>query len=438
MRGSMCVVIAKASFRPVGVAALLAVATFHAAGRLAAQQGPRPPSPGEISSAAQQVFNRMRDEGAVEWDTAVAGYVSRTYAYVSEADDTNLRATLRKGIENAQQIRIKNMEAVGIKPNLAAIKKQTEANIAEAIAANSHRGDQTIAVRYWQAGKSYRAEQFPLPNDVSLSDLAQRLKTGEIEFKPTFTRTWNGKQYAELSLMRPAETAKTSPRNADRRPAAIAAIAFENRGALPKFMSYAQMEGGADILGKLADRGFGSEAVPTKTSEGDDAIVLKIGKPGSVAFYAETTVLPAKGYATYSAVVKVRGAVVSNEQYRGFVRTSAGIWLPTRILREKYALDKDQVPYLASKEEAVAFEPPRTDVPLSPEIFELASSREFKAARLSTQYLPQASPYLAPRAGLGARSSSFPWRMIALLANAIILAVLAAWWYRRRRAAGRN
>ena len=251
----------------------------------------------------------------------------------------------------------------------------------------------TYAVRYSQKGECYRIEQFALPNEVPLDRLCQRLKDGEILFKPTYIRTWNKQQYAEILYTGSVPTANLddSKQKSSSSAAGYAAISFDNRAVgVMKFTTYAR-DSAVDLtaLEKIT-KAFGSPAtvVDEKTENGEDAVILKVGSPESLSLYLEVTVLPAKGYCVESSYTKIKGAVMAREKFADFVKTSAGFWLPTKVIKEGYSLDAKQVPYLFSKEEFLAFEVPQTNVPLPESTFDLGSSKEFKALPQLKHLLP--------------------------------------------------
>jgi len=370
---------------------------------------------GLVSDRAAELFSRMHEQGEIDFDTAIGGYVVRIFNHVPEEKVEADMANLRKALEDAKEIRIANERALGRKPNEEALDAEIEANIAEMLAKDAGDGLQTFAARYLQKGDSYRIEQFALPNDISLDQLQKDLKNGDISFKPTYTRTWNEKQYAEIS-------------------GEFSALSYDNRAAgLVKFTKYSRDSAmDLDLLETITNQvGSSASVVDSKTQSGDAAVILRVGSPKAVSVYLEITVLPTKGYCVQSAHTKIKGAVMSREESRGFVETSAGFWLPTKVTRESYRLDANQVPYLSSKEELIAFEPPKTNVPLADSTFDLASSNEFKALPQLTHLLPQGDPYIKKQNlddqtdGLG--------RIFLILVNVFVVAALLGLWIYRRR-----
>ncbi len=377
----------------------------------------------------------MHSQGTINFDNAIGGYVVRIFNHVTNADNTAQLASVRKGLEEAKGYRIANERTLGRTVDEAALDAEIEANIAEMSTKLSGRGLETFAARYSQQGTSYRIEQFSLSNKVDLGGLRDALKDGKIPFKPSYSRTWNGKQFASIVGAGGDPTLEQSNLQKSRKPTAsgpFAALSYEDRGALPKFTTYAR-DSAADptLLKKMADQGFPATTEVSQTKEGDDAIVLRVGTPGSVSMYLEVTVLPTKGYCVYSASMKVGGAVLSHDEFRDFVQTSAGFWLPLRIVREAYKLDERQVPYLFSKEEVVAFEPPKTNVALADTVFDLASSSEFKALPFSTHLLPQGSPLIKVS---DAVASDRLYRLVFLIGNVIVIAAIVGFWFRRKLA----
>lgn len=392
-------------------------------------------SRGQVSEQAAELFNRMHEQGALGFETAIGGYVYRVFNHVpAEKPKTDL-ANMRKALEQAKEIRIKNEQALGRTPDVAALDAEIESNLAEIIARDPGKGYQTYAVRYSQRGERYRIEQFALPNDVPLNQLCEELKSGEVSFKPTYIRTWNDKQYAEILFPESASTASMDDYKT-REPSkkGFGALSFDNRAAgVVRFTAFGRDAAIDPNLLKTMTSQLGSPATvaEAKTATGDDALVLRVGSPESVSLYLEVTVLPAKGYVIQSAHTKIKGAVMARDDFGGFVQTSAGFWLPTRVTKENFQLDDSQSPFLFSKEEFMAFETPQTNVPLDENTFDLGSSEEFKALPQLKHLLPKGDPYIKPMATPSPVSSSRTFLIAAI--NIFVIGGMVSFWFYRRR-----
>jgi len=403
----------------------------------AQEAGNQRPPKAQISRSAEELFQRMGDQWKIDFDNAIGGYVVRIFNFVDEKDSKQQIARFRKNFEESKKIRIANIQTLGGHVDEAAIDAEMEKNIAELSTTFSVRGLETLAVRYFQQGNWYRIEQFNLPNDAALDHLRDELKSGTIQFEPTYVRTWNGQQYAEIvtqsrnSNRKPqGSTIQQAVERSASSPQAVGALSYDDRAAgVCNFTTYAR-DDAADpkSLGNMAEKGFPVTTSTSQTRDGDPAVLLRIGLPDTVSFYTEFTVLPTKGYCVTSSFMKVNGAKVNRAEYGDFVETSSGVWMPTRIMRESRKFDEHQVPYLATKTELLAFEAPKTNVNLPASTFDLASSKEFKALPLSTRLLPQGNAYLEKPV---LTPPTFR-RVFLIVANLLVIGALLGFWLYRR------
>ena len=338
---------------------------------------------------AKLLLQRMRMQAVQIETNAVGGYVQRIYANRSDAEMATQLTSVRSALEKAKQSRISNDRKNNFKSDLAAMDREMEENFASLKKQLvSKQTGTTIAVRYFQQKHEYRVEQFDLNNDDPLDKLAFDLKSGKIKFAPTYTRTWNGKEYAELFLDNRSK--ETLIENAEVNQSHAALGNKNKEGNLVRFTRFGRDSADdPDTLLRLTKDGAAAVVEVTKVGTGEDAYVLKVGDPSSLAVYLEMVVLPGKGYCVESSKVKVGGIVMSREAYSEFDQTSAGFWLPKTIMREQHKLDQKQTPVLYSKEELIAFEPPKTNVVLEKGVFSLSESDEFKALPLSTRLHPK-------------------------------------------------
>ena len=149
----------------------------------------------------------------------------------------------------------------------------------------------------------------------------------------------------------------------------------------------------ANMLEGFRKQGVAMEVVPGNLADGEDSLILRIGKPDSVGFYLETTVLPNKGYVMASAMVRMNGVVMSQDVYSGFVEISPGVWVATQIAQKAKRLDKDGVPYVSSEVEAIAVQKPTANCVVNDDVFDIR---------------PTASTLLIDRRGGRSRSFLLP------------------------------
>lgn len=280
---------------------------------------------------------------------------------------------------------------------------EIEQNLVQMEAKLSTDGWETFAIKYLIKDGSYRIEKMPLPNDVPLEKLAEQQSSPDVDsFVPTYIQAWNGELYSEMVMPesdgstdvkeREGTSMLTEPKDAAQ---SFAALAYDDKGTFPKFIQYARSEAArSSFLEDMANKGCPATTVETETPEGK-AITLRLGHPNSVGLKAEYVVLPEKGYCVYSSQMKFANVVRMQAEYRNFIRTSAGFWVPTHISIETFDLDeKTAVPYLSVKEELVAFENPQTNLGLEDELFDLTSDERWDKLQKSNYLLPQGDPYL--------------------------------------------
>ena len=402
-------------------------------------QGPqnRSPADSHVSRSAAILFDRMAEQSAIDFDNATGFYIVRRYDHTSDSEREQQIGDVRMALEKAKNYRIANERSLGLEVDEAALQAEIDANVSEFSQGLSALELQTYVEKYFLQGESYRLEQMPLPNDVDLDGLRAGIVSENIRFTPTYVRTWDGRQYAEIvrQVTKPGSANLRSDLGGNGQPPeAFATLSYENRGAKPKFTTYGRdSTSDPDFLSKAAEKGYPVNTEDIRTEDGDDAIKITVNVPESLSLYLDVVVLPTKGYSTHSSYLKVRGAILSRDYCREFVQTTAGFWLPMRIVREAYKLDTRQVPYLSSKEELLAIKPPQTNVPLLAGIFDLSSTEEWKALPLSRHLMPQESP-LVKKAPLADNGDWTPSLFFAI--NAIIVVSLALYWIRRRRAHG--
>lgn len=378
-------------------------------------------SPGrcdDSSLTARELFGRMHSHAILPFDSAIGGYVVRIYNHIEGSHESTL-ANARASFEGAMKIRMANERALGRPVDEEAMKERLERDYADFAASLQKDRLVTIAVRYTQQGDNYRIEQFDLDNETALEELADDLANGVIPFESRYTRTWNGAEYAEINQQ---PTASADEQNSTR---PLAAASYEDRASNEtRFTSYAR-NAARDLqtLEPLLQQGLPSTVEAVMLPEGEKALRLQIGDPESVSLYFDSVVLPSRSYCVKSSSLRLNGAIMSREEHDGFVSTSAGFWLPTRGFTEAYRLDQRQVPYLSSKEEYVAFDPPETNVAVPAGSFDLAETTEFRAAAQSTHLLPQPAlisrTELPPQSKGGIRNLLFALNLLVVVAGGV-------------------
>ncbi len=150
---------------------------------------------------ANLLMRRMRENGTRREDNAIGGYVQRIYNDVSDSKMEEKLGSIRSTMEKAKESRIAIELKNNVKSDLVALNRQLEEDFASLKRQLTNSQTTTsIAVRFTQQKYDYRVEQFDLNHEDDLEKLAADLSSGKIKFVSTYTRTWNGKEYAELFL----------------------------------------------------------------------------------------------------------------------------------------------------------------------------------------------------------------------------------------------
>jgi len=237
--------------------------------------------------------------------------------------------------------------------------------IREALTQQMMQREWTVVERYFISGDRYRIDRWIQSNGDSLATIAQRAAT-IVQEQPDYQIVWNGERCAlwdhkSLKGLNAPDAAAPKDR----------LVWTSEKGKPPEFLGQGRTLPSADFLEPFRKQGITMDVVPGRTAEGEESLVLRIGKPGSVGFYCETTVLPNKGYVMASALVKMNGAVISRDAYSDFVEVSPGVWVAAQIVQEAQRMDKDNVPYISSHLETIAVTGPRANPSIGDDVFDI-------------------------------------------------------------------
>ena len=183
---------------------------------------------------AELLVQRMREHGVRSERNAIGGYVQRIYNNVSNSTMEVKLESIKSTMEKAKASRIEFERKNNIKSDLDALNRQMEEDFASLKKQlTDNQTTTTIAVRFTQQKYDYRVEQFDLNHEDKLEKLASDLRSGKTKFVPTYTRTWNGKEYAELFLDNRAKDPQAKPQELD---GSFAALGYKNKaGDLVRF-----------------------------------------------------------------------------------------------------------------------------------------------------------------------------------------------------------
>jgi hypothetical protein len=182
--------------------------------------------------------------------------------------------------------------------------------------------------------------------------------------------TWNGNLTAEI-----VSSLSDDNKDADRR---RTNVQYTKITSNPDFMDFGRDMKDVNFFDPFIKMGLPMNAAAV-TINGERAEILRIGDEKSVLFSLETCVLPNKGYVITFARVRSRGMVNVEDYYRSFVQINDGRWLPTHITRTGYKPNQQGIPYVATRKELLAIEPPKVNAELPKDVFDLSNTKEFQS-----------------------------------------------------------
>lgn len=376
-------------------------------------------SPSSISP--DELYARIVRNAQVPAHTGVGTFIHRT-TNKPPADDV-IRTQVNATIASLEKYRKEHPED---KP------KETLDQIRARLIEQLNQTTTTSLETYSLSGHRFRVERRRLPNDQPLDSLKSRFSDRTTWPQIETILVGDGRSTDQLD---PSSLPLQS--NEERGPSRLMRTDFAMKA--PAFLTYGRDASDPNLLKVIRTN---SKDLPIRVieskEEGVDILTLLLGTPGSIGFVIEFVTLPAQGYAIKRSSIKAFDQVMSQEEYDGFIQTSAGFWLPTRILRETHAIDEKGVRRLAAHEELVALEDPKVNVTLAADLFELKADnrtlvldrRAGKAAAIPTvavtsHELIGSSPILLSGWGRWLRVS-------LILLHVVILSVLWLWWRKRQ------
>ena len=294
----------------------------------------RAAAPGAISP--EELYARIVRNSQVPTRTGAGIYIHRTVDKLRT--DEMIRAQVDPAIAGLEKHRKEHPDD---KPT------ETLEQIRTSLTDQLKQTTTTALETYSISGPRFRVERRSLPNDQALESLRVRLADPSQWPRTDTVLVGDGRSTDQLDPSPPTAEPGGPPVLGR-----LMRTDFSMKA--PAFLSYSREAVDPNLLKAIRAN---SKDLPIRVAEskeeGEDVLSLHIGAPGSVGFVIEIATLPAKGYAIKRSSIMAFGQVMSREDYAGFVRTSAGFWLPTRIMRETFALDNGVVS-LATREELVA------------------------------------------------------------------------------------
>lgn len=370
---------------------------------------------GEAEISPEEVYSRIHRTSVSDFRNAVGYYIVRTFDSKGTQKNKDTIESLERSLEESVKARVENDKKYGIATDVMKLRAENQA-VLEA-AKLKHSSDSTTRIeRYVVQGGNFRIERIPVSNSDPLEKILQEVLAKQIDLSKPEILTWNGSVTAEIYRSTPGSGKKGE---------SYSSISYRRLTDSPDFMSFGRDAKDGDFLAKFTKEKlpFSTEAVTVGNEAG---ILLRIGDKRTVGALIEIVALPEKGYAITSGKVKSAGAILAEDKYSAFVQASNGSWLPTHIVRSNYRLTKQGVPFLATKREYLAIEPPEVNVELPTGVFDLADTKEFASVRAAWLTERRATPQLDPNAV--AKGGVNKW----LFANiAVLLALLGIFFFRR-------
>ena len=235
--------------------------------------------------------------------------------------------------------------------------------------------------------QKYRFEQVNLPDDVPLKELAEKIRSGEIDVASDaagrLVVTWDATEANMLKV----PSAEQAPASGDR--TGLTRVGSEPITPIPDFFNAGRLgrETGNTLLRAAANDGasIGVEEVASKAIPGARAekVTIKksvLGIPLFSGYEMTTTVLPEQGYVVESETMSASDVEISRDIHADFQPTAAGFWFPKNVVRERYESDpKTNERRLKSRLEYLAINDVEFNAPLDDAIFRLRGTPEFDA-----------------------------------------------------------
>jgi hypothetical protein len=318
----------------------------------------------------EELLARMSESAAIQAQTAVGRYLRVDYQA-----QTKTEAQLRADVEDKLNM-VRDSHAKRGAEGAAAFAK-TEQRLRKDLerAQAATLGPQISVDTYYIAGGRHRTDRTVITQRCNDSIPPEERNPGEYaryarghDIPPDTTVAWNGSVASEVlwsSLpvtpgQRAHEAADIFLRSEDPKP--------------PKFLAYGREMPEPQVIEAIRAQRITMAVQKARSKDGDDALMLKVGEPGTIGVYIEMTVLPDKGYVTSETVIKLGGATVYHDEYHDYVLTTAGFHVPLRIDIKGYSFTTAGVPTLLSQTQLIALAPPEMNQPLDDSAFSIVPS----------------------------------------------------------------
>ncbi|GHT17792.1 hypothetical protein FACS1894189_4380 [Planctomycetales bacterium] len=322
---------------------------------------------GSVTPAAQ-LIQRVHAVSTLEFANAVGYYVVREFFAKDEQKADNEIEDLKRVLEEGFKRRAANEKHLGEK-HIAKLKAENEEALAGATK-TLKREIYTFVTRYVVEGDKYRLEKTRVSDTESLEKIRQDVLAGLIDLSRPNIVAWNGNLTTEI-----VSSLSDDNKDADRR---HTNVQYTKITSNPDFMDFGRDMKDAQFFDPFVEMGLPMSTAAV-TINGEQAEILRLGDKKSITFSLETCVLPSKGYVITFSRVRSRGMVMVEDYYRDFVQINDGRWLPTHIARTGYKTNQHGVPYTATRKELLAIDPPKVNVELPKNVFDLSNTQEFQS-----------------------------------------------------------
>jgi hypothetical protein len=335
-----------------------------------------------LDISVEELISRIHVASTIEVKNAVGYYIQRDYSHKSEEKIKYEIERFRQGSKETLKLRIENDKKFGVVTDVKKLEKESEDSLAEYIS-QLKKEIYTFVVRYTVEGKKYRIERVNVSNTDSLTKIKEDVLASRIDLSSPNVIVWNGESTAEIVAVKipyvSNENDTASTKNIEKYELR-SSIRGEQYAKIPEFVDYSRELKDLKVFSSfnLLNMPFNAMVVQlgeTKTH------MLRIGKADTIGTKVEIYALPDKGYAITLGRTTLGGVVRAEESYRNFVKTNDGSWLPMSVIRNNYGINKQGVPYLVTKRELLAIEPPKVNVELPVNVFDLINTKEFQSIK---------------------------------------------------------
>ncbi|MDR1925095.1 MAG: hypothetical protein LBQ66_12055 [Planctomycetaceae bacterium] len=328
--------------------------------------------PADISP--DELISRIHTISTTEIRSAIGYYVVRNFAKLDEEKLKRELDELNQTFAKQRKERMERDKKYGVITDVKKLEEEDGLTLVD-IERKRKRDVYTAVARYYVDGSKYRIERVEVSDVDSLDKIKQDVLDNKVDLSAKNVIAWNGtitsRIVASRSAIADGDSGEKSTVNLN------SDISKTQIAQMPDFLEYSR-----DLKNKAVFSLYKLQGMPFETLfariDGERAVLLRCGDKNSIGLKHEDYALPDKGYVVTFGRIKIGGTVLAEDNYNDFVEVNDGSWLPTRISRSNYKIDSKGVPFLATKIELLAIEPPKLNVLIPNDTFDLTNTKEFR------------------------------------------------------------